>query len=89
MELDRLTRAADLDDADKAARQLEAYFLRQLLTQVRGDGPSPLGGGFAGATFRAMLDEAMADRMAAGGGVGLAPTFRRELDIDQRKLKSR
>jgi murein DD-endopeptidase MepM/ murein hydrolase activator NlpD len=68
------------DDEGAAARALEAYFLRRLLAEVRSDGADPMfGGGFAGATFREMLDEALADEMAAAGGVGLGPLLEREL----------
>lgn len=64
---------ADQDDAGAAARALESYFLRQVFAELRktSDGVL-LGGGFAGSTFQEILDGAMADSMAASGGVGLA-----------------
>lgn len=64
---------ADEPDEVRAGRGLEAFFLRQLLAETRGTG-GMLSGGFAGETFQAMLDEAMADAMA-NAGLGLADTF--------------
>ncbi len=63
-----------------AARQLEAFFLRRLLTEARPQGGGMLAGGFAGDTFKTMLDEAIADKMTAAGGVGMASLFARQLD---------
>lgn len=64
-----------------AARQLEAFFLRRLLAEARtsSGGAAGLDGGFAGDTFKQMLDESIADQMAAAGGVGLAALFERQL----------
>lgn len=58
------------DAVHKAAHGLEAYFLRQVLAEVRTTGS--LDGGFGAATFKEMLDESLADKMAESGGVGLA-----------------
>jgi Rod binding domain-containing protein len=65
--------------AHGAARQIEAYFLRRVLSEVRGSSGGLLDGGFAGGTFREMLDETLADKMADAGGVGLAPLIERQL----------
>lgn len=69
--------------ARQAAKQLEAFFLRQFLAEAR---PSSSGGmmdgGFAGDTFRDMLDGALADSMSSGGGFGLARTFEAALGGD-------
>ncbi len=61
-------------DALAAAKQLEAYFLRQILSEV---GPSSaMGGeGVAGSTFRGMFEEALADAVSETGQVGLAETI--------------
>ncbi len=67
------------DPADTAARQLEAFFLRQLLAEARPTGGGGIDGGFAGDTFKQMLDEALADKMASAGGLGLAEIFKRQL----------
>ncbi|MGN6105099.1 MAG: rod-binding protein, partial [Kofleriaceae bacterium] len=53
------------DDARTAAKQLEAFFLRRLLAEARTQGGGMLDGGFAGDTFKQMLDEAVADKVAA------------------------
>jgi murein DD-endopeptidase MepM/ murein hydrolase activator NlpD len=67
------------DSAHVAAKQLESFFLRQLLAESRPQG-GMLDGGFAGDTFKQMLDEAIADKMSAAGGVGMAQMFARQLD---------
>jgi murein DD-endopeptidase MepM/ murein hydrolase activator NlpD len=68
------------DDARVAARQLEAFFLRQLLAETRPKGGGALDGGFAGDTFKQMLDEAIADKMTAAGGIGMTQMFAAQLD---------
>jgi murein DD-endopeptidase MepM/ murein hydrolase activator NlpD len=65
--------------AQTAARQLEAFFLRRLLAEARPQGGGMLDGGFAGDTFKQMLDEAIADKMTAAGGVGMAQLFAKQL----------
>lgn len=67
------------DDAHVAAKQLEAFFLRRLLAEARPEGGGALDGGFAGDTFKQMLDEQIADKMAAAGGIGLADMFAGQL----------
>lgn len=70
------------EQAKHAARQLEAFFLRQLLAEARPAGGGAIDGGFAGDTFEQMLDEALADKMASAGGLGLAPIFEQQLARD-------
>jgi murein DD-endopeptidase MepM/ murein hydrolase activator NlpD len=65
-------------DAKVAAQQLEAFFLRQLLSETKTSG-SAIDGGFAGDTFKQMLNEAIADKMVAAGGVGMASMFAKQL----------
>jgi murein DD-endopeptidase MepM/ murein hydrolase activator NlpD len=65
--------------AQTAAKQLEAFFLRRLLAESRPQGGGMLDGGFAGDTFKQMLDEAIADKMTAAGGVGMARLFAKQL----------
>jgi murein DD-endopeptidase MepM/ murein hydrolase activator NlpD len=67
--------AVPAEPRDDAARQLEAFFLRRLLAEARPSGDGLTGGGMAGDTFRGMLDEAIADKMAERGGIGLARVF--------------
>ena len=68
------------DGAKAAAKQLEAFFLRQMLTEARPQGGGGLDAGFAGDTFKQMLDDAIADKMSAAGGVGLSQMFTQQLD---------
>lgn len=67
------------DSAQVAAKQLEAFFLRQLLSEARPQGGGMLDGGFAGDTFKQMLDEAIADKMTAAGGIGMTAMFAKQL----------
>ena len=67
------------DGAHVAAKQLEAFFLRQLLAESRPQGGGALDGGFAGDTFKQMLDEAIADKMTSAGGVGMTELFAKQL----------
>lgn len=62
-------------DPAKAGRQLEAFFVRQFLSLARPQSPGMLDGGFAGDTFKDMLDGAMSDAIADAGGLGLGATF--------------
>lgn len=66
------------NDSKVAAQQLEAFFLRQLLSEARPQG-GMIDGGFAGDTFKQMLDEAIADKMSASGGIGMAKMFAKQL----------
>lgn len=70
------------EQAKTAAKQLEAFFLRQLLAEARPQGGGGLDAGFAGDTFKQMLDEALADKMSNAGGLGLASMFEKQLDPD-------
>jgi murein DD-endopeptidase MepM/ murein hydrolase activator NlpD len=67
------------DSPEVAARQLEAFFLRRLLAEARPQGGGMLDGGFAGDTFKQMMDEAIADKMSAAGGIGMAKMFAKQL----------
>ena len=66
-------------DVKQAASALEAYFLRRVLGEVRSSDQGLAGGGFAGGMFKEMFDEAIADKMAAAGGVGMASVIQRQL----------
>jgi murein DD-endopeptidase MepM/ murein hydrolase activator NlpD len=67
------------DQVHTAAKQLEAFFLRRLLAEARPQGGGMLDGGFAGDTFKQMLDEAIADKMSAAGGIGMSDMFAKQL----------
>jgi murein DD-endopeptidase MepM/ murein hydrolase activator NlpD len=72
-----LDRRAVLDKGDpaEAAAGLEAFFIRQFLALARPQTPGMLDGGFAGDTFREMLDDKLADAISDSGGLGLAASF--------------
>ncbi|WP_424990491.1 rod-binding protein [Fluviibacterium sp. S390] len=60
----------------KAAQQLEAQFLAEMLksTSVVA-GESAFGGGTGEEQFQSFLHQAQADRMVEGGGIGLAESI--------------
>jgi murein DD-endopeptidase MepM/ murein hydrolase activator NlpD len=74
-------KAANAQDSAKlAAKQLEAFFLRTMLAESHPQGSGgALQGGFAGDTFKSMLDEAIADKMSAAGGIGMSQMFTKQL----------
>ncbi|HKE15160.1 MAG TPA: peptidoglycan DD-metalloendopeptidase family protein [Kofleriaceae bacterium] len=75
-----IEKPARKDEAGEAARMLEAYFLRRIMAEVRTSNEGGLlAPGFGGQVFSEMLDEALADRMAEGGGVGLAAMVKKQL----------
>jgi Rod binding domain-containing protein len=70
---------AKIEDVKQASTALEAYFLRRVLGEVRSSDQGLSGGGFAGGMFKEMFDEAIADKMAQAGGVGMAGVIQRQL----------
>lgn len=62
-------------DLDKAAQGLEAYFVRQMLKEALPD----MGGQ---EQFGAMLQDALADEIAKGGGFGVSKAMVEQLDPD-------
>ncbi len=65
---------------DEAARQLEAYFLRRVLAEVKIGQGGMLSGGYAGETFQQMFNDAIADAMAEAGGIGISDVIMRQID---------
>jgi len=65
----------------QTAQKFEASFLSVMLQQMfeGTDAPSPFGGGPGEAMFKSFLSEAMANKIAARGGVGLAASVQREM----------
>lgn len=63
--------ASDQAGAAKAAQQLEAYFLRQVLSKMP-KGALFGGDGAAASTMHGMFTEALADAVSQSGDVGLA-----------------
>lgn len=68
-------------DADAAARDFEAVFIAQMFEQMFADLPTdgPMGGGTGERIFRSLMIQEVGRQMANQGGMGLAPTVRREL----------
>ncbi len=67
--------------ATDAGQQLEAFFLRRMLAEMRASvGEGMLSGGYAGKMFQEMLDEAMAEDISTTGGLGIAELVTRELE---------
>jgi Rod binding domain-containing protein len=62
-----------------AAQKLEAVWLSHVLKEGRGDAQGFLDNSLAGRTFRDMLDESLADSIAASGKFGLAENLVRQL----------
>jgi murein DD-endopeptidase MepM/ murein hydrolase activator NlpD len=70
----------DDDESTTAARGLESHFLKQLMAEVQNSADGGmLDGGFAGSTFREMLNGALADNMAKAGGIGLTAMLTKEM----------
>jgi Rod binding domain-containing protein len=70
----------DDDETTTAARGLESHFLKQLMSEVQNSADGGmLDGGFAGSTFREMLNGALADNMAKAGGIGLTAMLTKEM----------
>ena len=70
----------EADEVRSAATQLEAYFLRRMLAEIRSSTKSELlDGGTQGRVFREMMDEALADEMAKAGGLGIAEMVEAQL----------
>jgi murein DD-endopeptidase MepM/ murein hydrolase activator NlpD len=65
-------------DATAAAQQLEAYFLRRVLSEVKTSGGMAKGVGAD--TFQDMFNEALADKMSEAGGVGLSKQIAEQLE---------
>lgn len=67
------------NEVKTAAKQLEAFFLRQMLSEAKPQGGGAIDGGFAGDTFKQMFDDALADKMSAAGGIGMSQMFAKQL----------
>jgi murein DD-endopeptidase MepM/ murein hydrolase activator NlpD len=63
----------------EAAQDLEAYFIRQMLAEVKVGEGSLIDGGFEASTFKEMFNDAIAKEMSKTGGVGIAQMLEKEL----------
>ncbi|MDB5427108.1 MAG: chemotaxis protein chel [Phenylobacterium sp.] len=75
------TELAKRGEIKQTAQKFEASFLSIMLQQMfEGvDTPEPFGGGPGESMFKSFLTEAMAKKMAANGGIGLASSIQREM----------
>ena len=65
----------------QTAQKFESSFLSVMLQQMfeGTDTPAPFGGGVGESMFKSVLTQAMADKMTANGGVGIAAAVQREM----------
>ena len=65
----------------ETAKKFESSFLSVMLQQMfeSTDTPAPFGGGPGESMFKSFLTQAMADKIAARGGVGVAASVQREM----------
>ncbi|MCC6446104.1 MAG: rod-binding protein [Armatimonadetes bacterium] len=65
----------------KAAQDFEAVFLHHMLREMRRTAPDSglLGGGATEGLYRDMLDQALAERLAERGGLGLGEMLYQQL----------
>ena len=56
----------------EAAAGFEAYFIQQMLTEMRKTIPKTETSGFGSAIYESMFDQALAQKMAESSGIGLA-----------------
>jgi flagellar protein FlgJ len=65
----------------QTSQKFESSFLNVMLQQMfeGADTPAPFGGGPGESMFKSFLTEAMANKMTANGGVGIAASVQREM----------
>ena len=75
------TELAKRGQIKETAQKFETSFLSVMLGQMfeGADTPAPFGGGPGEAMFKSFLTEAMAKKMSAAGGVGVAASVQREM----------
>ncbi|MEM6637771.1 MAG: rod-binding protein [Pseudomonadota bacterium] len=75
-------RTTEDDRLMDAARALEAGFIGEMLKASKfGETPSSFGGGEGEEQFASFLRQAVAEEMAAGGGIGLAENLFEALKV--------
>ena len=65
----------------QTAQKFESSFLSAMMEQMfeGTDTPAPFGGGPGESMFKSFLTEAMANKMTASGGIGIAAAVQREM----------
>ena len=79
--------AGGADGAAEAAKQLEAYFLRQVLSTMP-KGAMFGGDGAASSTLHGMFNEVLADAVAEGGQVGLAKELQAAMEPPKTRTRA-
>ncbi|MBI1822274.1 MAG: rod-binding protein [Nitrospirae bacterium] len=69
-----LSTPSDHKKIAEAARGFEAYFVHQLLQEMRKTIPHN-GNGFGGGFYEGLFDEALAEKVAQGDGIGMVKTI--------------
>lgn len=77
---ERLARLPADQQVQAAAGQFEAILLRQFLQDSVGKLMNPGGSDAGGGMYGFMLTDVIANQLAGGGGLGLAPIIARQLD---------
>ncbi len=75
----RLRRLPAAEQVKAAAGQFEAILLRQFLQDSVGKLMNPGGDSAGGSMYGFMLTDALADQLAASGGLGLGPVVAQQL----------
>jgi len=72
---------AKRSEIKQTAQKFESSFLSVMLQQMfeGTDAPAPFGGGPGEQMFKSFLTEAMANKITASGGVGIAASVQREM----------
>jgi flagellar protein FlgJ len=70
--LQDLNTPEDRKQLARASREFEAYFIQELLQEMRKSIPKSSQPGFGSAIYESMIDQALAQKMSEGPGIGLA-----------------
>jgi flagellar protein FlgJ len=79
-QLNNATSNKDNKKIAEAAKGFEAYFIQQMLSEMRKTIPKTEKPGFGNAIYESMFDQALAQKMAENSGIGLAKQIRETLE---------
>ncbi|MBI3594054.1 MAG: rod-binding protein [Nitrospirae bacterium] len=69
----------------EASQGFEAYFIQQMLQEMRKTIPKTERPGFGSAIYESMMDQALAQNMSEHSGIGLAKQIRETLEARNKK----
>jgi flagellar protein FlgJ len=72
--------ATQAPSVEAAAKGFEAYFIQQMLTEMRKTIPKTEKPGFGSSIYESMFDQALAQKMSESSGIGLAKQIIETLD---------